>query len=114
MPNRVPRTALPGRSRSSHDELAKGLGYFSLALGVAELIVPRLVCRAAGMRPTRTLIRGYGVRELATGIAIAASHDATPYLWGRVAGDAVDIATVAAARRRGIGPAFVLAMLALA
>ena len=32
----VPRTALPGWSRSSNDEMARGLGYFSLALGLSE------------------------------------------------------------------------------
>jgi hypothetical protein len=44
------------------------------------------------------------VREIATGIAILATHDATPWVWGRVAGDALDIATVALAspdRRTG-------------
>jgi hypothetical protein len=94
----VPRTALPGWSRSMHDEVARGLGYFSIALGVAELAAPGAICRAAGIHTAETVVRAYGAREMATGIAILGSHDPTPWIWGRVAGDALDIATVAAAR----------------
>lgn len=97
MASRVPRTALPGRSRSMHDETAKGLGYFSIALGIAELAMPRTIRHAAGIEATDALVRGYGVREIATGVAILMTHDATPWIWGRVAGDALDIATVALA-----------------
>jgi len=97
MRSRVPRTALPGKSRSLHDEMARGLGYFSIALGIAELAMPRTIRRAAGIEATDTLVRGYGVREIATGVAILMTHDATPWVWGRVGGDALDIATVALA-----------------
>ena len=99
MRSSVPMTALPGRSQSSHDRLAKALGWFSLALGAAELLAPDVICRASGLEDRRALIRGYGGREIATGIAILASHDATPWIWGRVLGDAVDIATAATALR---------------
>ena|SRR5689334_15566456 len=91
----VSQTALPGRSRSLNDEMAGGLGYFSIALGIAELAMPQLIRRAAGIKAPDALVRGYGVREIATGIAILMTHDATPWIWGRVAGDALDIATVA-------------------
>ena len=97
MPKSVPQTALRGRSRSMHDETAGGLGYFSIALGIAELAMPSTIRRAAGIDTPDALVQGYGVREIATGIAILMTHDATPYIWGRVAGDALDIATVALA-----------------
>ena len=77
--------------------MAAGLGYFSIALGIAELVMPRAIRRAAGIEAPDALVRGYGVREIATGVAILMTHDATPWIWGRVAGDALDIATVAAA-----------------
>ena len=48
MRNSVPRTALPGRSWSTQDRLAKGLGFFSIALGILELAAPRALCRAIG------------------------------------------------------------------
>jgi len=97
MSSLVPKTALPGRSRSMHDEMAAGLGYFSIALGLAELVIPQAVRRAAGIETPDVLVRGYGVREIANGVAILMTHDATPWIWGRVAGDALDIATVAMA-----------------
>jgi uncharacterized protein YjeT (DUF2065 family) len=104
MPKLVPQTALPGRSRSRYDDMAAGLGYFSIALGIAEMVMPRAMRRMAGITAPDALVRGYGVREIATGVAILMTHDATPWIWGRVAGDALDIATVAIAspdRRAG-------------
>ncbi len=103
MTSLIPKTALQGRSRSMHDATAKGLGYFSIALGLAELAMPQTVRRMAGVEAPEALVRGYGVREIATGVAILMTHDATPWIWGRVAGDALDIATVAMAppERRG-------------
>ncbi|MBV9860599.1 MAG: cyclase dehydrase [Alphaproteobacteria bacterium] len=97
MSSLVPKTALPGRSRSMHDEMAAGLGYFSIALGLAELAMPQAIRHAAGIKTPDVLVRGYGVREIATGVAILTTHDATPWIWARVAGDALDIATVAMA-----------------
>jgi hypothetical protein len=82
-------------SRSSSDTLARSLGYFSLALGAAEALAPSAMARMTGLEGRDQLIRAYGVRELATGLAILASHDATPWIWGRVAGDALDLATLA-------------------
>src|SRR3954462_7182155 len=92
----VRRTSRPGRSRSAYDTLARGLGYFSIALGVAELVAPAAVCRAAGVRGLDSIIRGYGAREIATGVAILTSHDPEPWIWTRVVGDVADMATVAA------------------
>ncbi len=43
------------------------------------------------------LVQAYGAREIATGVGILASKDPTPWIWGRVAGDALDLATLAAA-----------------
>ena len=86
-------------TRSASDALARGLGFFSLALGAAELLAPRAICRALGMEGRETLVRAYGAREVATGVAILASRDPTPWILGRVAGDALDIATVATGLR---------------
>jgi hypothetical protein len=95
MPNLIPQTARQGRSQSGNDLLAKNLGYFSIALGVAELLAPRAVCRAAGITGLESLIKACGAREIATGVAILTSHDPEPWIWGRVAGDMADLATVA-------------------
>ena len=80
--------------------MARNLGYLSIALGAAELVAPRAVCRAAGLNGVETLVRSYGAREIATGVAILMSHDPAPWIWGRVAGDMADIATVATGIRQ--------------
>lgn len=114
MGSSIPRTALPSRSRSSHDQLARGLGYLSLALGVVELAAPRMLCRVSGVEERENLVRACGGREIAAALAILASHDATPWVWGRVAGDALDIATLAACAKDWRRPSTLLALAALA
>jgi hypothetical protein len=76
--------------------LARGLGWFSLALGATEVLAPQVVTRALGMQGRETLIRAYGVREIASGIGILSSRNPAPWVWSRVAGDALDLATLSA------------------
>ena len=78
---------------------ARGLGWFSLALGAAELLMPRQVARACGMRVDPALVRWYGVREIASGIGILTSRDPRPWLWARTAGDVLDMGTLVTATR---------------
>ena len=87
-----------GSSGLAH-ELAYGLGWFSIGLGALEVAAPGALARALGMEGSETLIRGYGVREIANGLAILASDDPTPWIWTRVGGDALDIGTLATAYR---------------
>jgi hypothetical protein len=91
------RTRRRGHADTATDTLARGLGLFSIALGIAEVAAPRALARALGMKGQAGLIAGYGVREIATGIGILASKDPTPWIWGRVAGDGLDLATLATA-----------------
>ncbi len=85
---------LPTRPEGPMRVPARALGWFSIGLGLAELMMPRRLARAAGMPNVPTLTRVYGLREIGTGIGILTSKDPSPWLWGRVAGDALDIATV--------------------
>ncbi len=75
---------------------ARALGWFSIGLGLAELAMPRRLGRLAGAPNLPTLTRIFGLREIGTGIGILTSKDPSPWLWGRVAGDALDVATVGA------------------
>jgi hypothetical protein len=75
---------------------ATGLGWFSIGLGLTELLCARPLSRWMGMGDKEDVVRFYGVRELAAGIGLLAAKDPTPWMWGRVAGDALDIATLAA------------------
>jgi hypothetical protein len=77
--------------------LSLALGWFSIALGVAELVAPRQVARLIGVRPderARTILRAYGAREIASGIGIIAQPTQPAWLWSRVGGDAIDLATL--------------------
>ena len=84
-----------GHPDSATDTLARGLGVFSIALGVAEFVAPRAIADALGMPNSKGLIRAYGAREIATGVAILGSADPTPWIWARVGGDVLDLATLA-------------------
>jgi hypothetical protein len=99
MPRVVQQTALSGRSQSGADRIAAKLGYLSLALGAAEIIAPRAICRTLGLRGTEPLVRAYGAREIANGVAILSSANPEPWVWARVAGDLADMATVSTAMR---------------
>lgn len=103
MPNLVRQTALRGQSQSGRDRMAKNLGYLSIALGFAELVAPKAICNAIGIRGLDTVVRAYGAREIATGVAILTSHNPEPWIWARVAGDMADIATVATGLRQEKG-----------
>ena len=75
---------------SSHrgtEPLAVALGWFSIALGVAELAAPSRMARLIGARDTdttRNTLRAFGAREIATGVAILAQPGQARWLWSRV------------------------------
>jgi hypothetical protein len=79
--------------QSRAQTVAAGLGFFSIGLGLAELIAPRLVRQALGLRCADSVVRLYGAREIATGVGILLAWKRAPWVWGRVAGDALDLAT---------------------
>jgi hypothetical protein len=81
-------------------DLARALGWFSIGLGVAEVVAPGLLSRMLGVRGRETLVRGFGWREIATGVGVLASRDPTPWIKGRLAGDALDLAALSAANVR--------------
>ncbi len=99
--NTAVRGATGSSSGAGTAALARGLGWFSLGLGLAEVLAPAALCRATGLRGRETLVRVYGLRELAAGAAILASHDPTPWIWSRVAGDALEPGALAGLISRG-------------
>ena len=87
--------AEPGLPSESAKKLAKGLGWFSIGLGLAELLAPRAIASISGVSKERTgLIRLYGLREIAAGITIFAQEKPTEGVWSRVAGDALDLTSL--------------------
>ena len=82
-------------NNNSAHRLAQGLGWFSIGLGLAELLAPRALGRFLGMAERAELLRAYGAREIVAGVGILAEEDPTPWLWGRVGGDVLDLGTLA-------------------
>jgi uncharacterized membrane protein len=82
--------------------ISKGLGLFSLGLGLAEMAAPRVLARAIGIQPdrrTRLAMRVFGAREIASGLGILAKPNQPIPVWSRVVGDAIDLAFLAWAFR---------------
>jgi hypothetical protein len=79
--------------------IALGLGGFSLALGAFQLAAPGRLAKWLGLKSHKPLLRGYGAREVATGAGILTGVGSHWFVWGRVAGDAADMATLFAGLR---------------
>jgi len=61
-----------GRMRQGRAQaVARSLGWFSIGLGLAELVAPRLVARASGLAGCERLVQLYGVREISSGASPA-------------------------------------------
>src|SRR5947199_4261096 len=58
--------------------LARGLGWFSIGLGLAEAIMPATMARMTGMQGYEPVLRLFGLREIATGIGILAGPGPLP------------------------------------
>ena len=70
--------------------VARGLGWFGIGLGLIELLAPRALAKATGLQGRENILRLFGAREIASGVIILAADDPAPWLWVRVAGDALD------------------------
>src|SRR5438876_4287223 len=79
------------RGNGSAVTLARGLGWFSIGLGLAEVLIPRTLAKELGMAGSASPVRFYGAPEIAAGIGILMSDNPAPSIWGRVAGDALDL-----------------------
>lgn len=75
--------------------IAQALGWFSIGLGALEILAPRKMARTFGMPRSRGVLAGYGVREIASGVGLLWAKDRRPWIWSRVGGDALDVATLA-------------------
>jgi uncharacterized membrane protein len=93
--NYAAERAEPGMPKSGAKRLARGLGWFSIGLGMTELLCPRFIAKISGVPNSRTgLIRLYGLREIASGITIFSQKEPAGGVWSRVAGDAMDLASL--------------------
>lgn len=86
-------------SMTGPDRLARALGWFSIGLGLTELVAPGRLARVLGMEDKEGLIRAYGARELASAVPTL-SVDKPVGLAARIGGDALDLGTLATALHR--------------
>jgi uncharacterized membrane protein len=84
----------PGFLDRNENQVVRGLGWFSIGLGLAELIAPGAIARLVGTRNHASLIRSYGLREIAAGVGLLATSRRAEWMWARVGGDMLDLASL--------------------
>jgi hypothetical protein len=86
----------PSDGATATDALGRGLGWFSIALGLAEVAAPHAVARLIGVRDDDPravgTLRAFGLRELASGVSILSRPEAPARVWSRFGGDVIDLA----------------------
>ena len=85
-------------SLGASDRLAKALGWFSIGLGLSQILAAPRYTRALGVEGNEWFVRMAGMREITHGV-LSLSVDKQAGLWSRVGGDAFDIATLASIMR---------------
>jgi uncharacterized membrane protein len=80
-------------------QLVQALGWFSVGLGLVEVLAPRKFGRAIGVGEHSSALPLLGVREIANGIGLLSGRQSDKWTWARVAGDAMDLAVLASAMR---------------
>jgi uncharacterized membrane protein len=93
--------AAPGPIRDPR-RVARGLGWFSIGLGLAECAAPRHMARLIGVDDddgNRNTLFAYGLREIASGVGILMGDRPVVPVWARVGGDLMDLAFLGRALR---------------
>ena len=94
-PTQTRTYAGPRAAKGPNEKLADFLGWFSIGLGVSEIVMPRVVSKVCGVDDSdgnTALMRTLGMREVASGVGILTQDRPTTWLWARVAGDLMDLA----------------------
>src|SRR4029453_7362340 len=87
-----------GRLKRLNDEnISRGLGWFSIGLGLAERAAPRGLTKLIGLRGDHSgLLRTLGMREIASGIGILTEPRPAAGLWSRGGGGGIVLALLGA------------------
>lgn len=76
----------------NRERVARGLGYFSIGLGLTEVAATDKLAESIGIADLPLgVMRVMGIREIANGIGILAAPREPRWMWSRVAGDAIDL-----------------------
>lgn len=100
----VPRMPVPGEEydtsrtgKTGADGMANFLGWFSVGLGLAQVVAPGAMNRLIGVSEENRnddFMRAVGLRELGSGVAILGNARPEQAVWSRVAGDMMDLAVL--------------------
>ena len=82
-----------------YKKLSLGLGLFSLALGAAELLAPKKITKELDAEGHEKLVKGFGAREIAAGLAILNAPAHSLGVWNRVLGDVMDMTALGMAAK---------------
>lgn len=85
----------PERMIDDGEALARGLAWFGIGLGIAEIAAARRIARGLGIPERAELIRVFGLREIAQGVGILRSREPEPWVMVRIAGDLLDLGALA-------------------
>jgi uncharacterized membrane protein len=91
---------LSGKGKGARDDvqrLDQALAFFSIGLGLLELLAPRRLGRLTGAGDHAALFRLCGLREIASGVALLSPKAARFAAMSRQAGDAMDLVLLGAA-----------------
>lgn len=89
-----PRVLRTGASSlSAVDRMARLLGWFSIGLGLVEIVAPGRISRALGVHGSERLVQAFGAREIGAGL-LSLSLDKQVGMWSRVLGDGLDLAAL--------------------
>src|SRR5215210_2831243 len=89
-------------TESNAQRRARGLGWFSIGLGLSQIGAPRALARLIGITDddeTRNTMFAIGLREITSGIGILSSPRGAGWVWSRVGGDLMDLALLGKAMR---------------
>jgi uncharacterized membrane protein len=78
-------------------QLARGLGWFSIGLGLMEVAAPQRLANRLGLYGRSNLVRLFGLREIASGVGILSQQRPADWVQSRVAGDVMDLALLGTA-----------------
>lgn len=77
----------------------RSLGWFSVGLGVTQLLAPKALGRMIGVGDQSTALRLCGVREIISGVGLLSGRAPATFAASRVVGDVIDLALLGAALR---------------
>jgi uncharacterized membrane protein len=84
------------------ERVARGLGWFSIGLGLTQIAAPRGLARAIGLDDdddNRNTLFALGLREIASGVGVLTRSESPVPMWARVGGDMMDLALLGRALR---------------